>query len=233
MTPAPRAFAAVLAIALLAGCSTTTTGNGSRSAGASSPSPVPSTSSAASSSPAGTTSSSKATASPSASVPTTALRTENVTSVDGSTQWSIKVWVQDDTVNCEDHAYGAQVIAYLKANLCRGMTRLLAATTVGGRPVGIAQTLISFSGDAPAVYQTAGNFATLVSQNGTGNVNDLLREGKRFPNSGSQVGDPDAFNADGQDAGVGIDDVWYLDGSTPANDPALLALAKSLFLQLN
>ena len=154
-------------------------------------------------------------------------------STDGSTQYPITVWVQADTVNCEGHAYGAPVIAYLKAHLCNSMTRLLASTTLAGRAVGIAQTTLSFSGSAPEVYQTAGDFRTLVTQDGTGNISDLLREGRRFPNSGTQVASPDAFSAESQDAGVGIEDVWYLSGSTPENDPPLLALAQSLFLQLN
>jgi hypothetical protein len=166
-------------------------------------------------------------------VPSKPLRTETITGNDGTTKYVIAVWVEDDTVNCEGHAYGAPVIAYLKANLCSGMRRLLAATTVGGRPVGIAQSLVSFSGGTQAGEQVAGDFQTLVTQNGTGNINDLLREGKRFPNSGSKVGDPDAFTAAAQDGGVGIDDVWYLDGATPDNDPPLLALAQSLFLQLS
>jgi hypothetical protein len=156
-----------------------------------------------------------------------------ITSVDGTTQYTVKVWVEDTTVNCEGHAYGAQVIAYLKAHLCRSMTRLLASTTIGGRPVGIAHTLIGFSGSAPDVYQVAGDFKTLVTQNGTGNIADLLREGKRFPNSGAKVGEPEAFSAEGQDSGVGIDELWYLDGPTPENDPPLMTLGQSLFLQLN
>jgi len=161
------------------------------------------------------------------------LRVDNVQSYSDNATYSVKVWVEDTTINCEGHAYGAQVIAYLKAHLCKSMTRLLASTTVGGRPVGIAQTMITFSGDAPDVYQTAGDFKTLVTQNGTGNIADLLREGKRFPKSGSAVGSPDAFSAQGEDTAVGIDDLWYLDGPTVENAPELMNLGDSLFLQLN
>ncbi len=232
MTSARAIIGSIAVVVAVAGCSTSTTGAGAPSGAATTPgsttaAPSPTTSAPSSAA------SSTAVPSSTTSVATSPLRTETVTSTDGATQYSVTVWVQQDTVDCENHAYGARVIAYLKANLCKGMTRLLASTTVNGRPVGIAQSLISFSGGEPTDYQAAGNFKDLVTQNGTGNINDLLREGKRFPNSGSKVGDPDAFSAESQDAGVGIEDVWYLDGSTPENDPPLLTLAKSLFLQLN
>jgi hypothetical protein len=233
VTSARMIIGGIAAVLLMAGCATSTKGSGApgpaSTSAAATTADAPATSTASSSSAAATPSASKNVA----PVPASPLRTDMITSTDGATQYSVKVWVQDDTIDCENHAYGAKVIAYLKANLCRGMTRLLASTTVNGRPVGIAQSLISFSGGAPADYQAAGNFKDLVTQNGTGNLNDLLREGKRFPNSGTNVGDPDAFSAESQDAGVGIDDVWYLDGSTPENDPPLLTLAQSLFLQLN
>jgi hypothetical protein len=226
---------ALLAVVVLAGCTTATHGNGTSSDSTSSAAQPPSTSAAASTTAASTSAApttSSATSS-SAPVPTTPLRTETITAFDNSAQYVVKVWVQDETVDCEGHAYGAQVIAYLKANLCAGMTRVLASTTVGGRPVGIAQSTLGFPGGPPQSYQEASGFKELVTQNGTGNVADLLREGKRFPNSGTKVGDPDAFSAESQDAGVGVDDVWYLDGATPENDPPLLQLAQSLFLQLN
>ena len=41
----------------------------------------------------------------------------------------------------------------------------------------------------------------------------------------------EAFNVVGQDQGVTVWDVWYLDGSTPTNDPALMKLTEDLFLQ--
>jgi hypothetical protein len=230
MTYARGMAGALLAVVVLAGCSAKTSGNGSLSATKSAPSQVPSTSAAPSSAAAST---SAAASSSAVAVPTVPVRTQTITSFDNSTQWVVKVWVQDATVDCEGHAYGTPVIAYLKANLCSGMTRLLASTTVGGRPVGIAQSTLGFPGGPPQSYQAASGFKDLVTQNGTGNVADLLREGKRFPNSGTKVGDPDAFSAESQDAGVGVDDVWYLDGSTPENDPLLLKLAQSLFLQLN
>jgi hypothetical protein len=45
------------------------------------------------------------------------------------------------------------------------------------------------------------------------------------------VPDPSAFRAQSQDAGVTIDELWYLDGPTPVNDPALVRLAEDVYLQ--
>jgi hypothetical protein len=81
------------------------------------------------------------------------------------------------------------------------------------------------------VYKTAGDFRTLVAADGTGNINDLLREGRRLPSGPSAVPTPDAFSVLGQDAGVAIVDAWYLDGPTPNNDPALVKMGHDIFLQ--
>ena len=41
----------------------------------------------------------------------------------------------------------------------------------------------------------------------------------------------DAFNVLGQDAGVSVFDVWYLDGATRHNDRALVHMTQNIFLQ--
>ncbi|MCW2496162.1 hypothetical protein [Jatrophihabitans sp.] len=163
--------------------------------------------------------------------PSKPLSEVTVTSTDGKRSYDIKVWVQVNTSDCADHAYGTQVIQYLTAHPCHGMSRLLATTVVGGRPVAIAQSTVGFIGTAPQVYQTAGNFASLVEADGTGNVSDLFREGYRIPDGPSKVAQPDAFEVQSQDSGVTIVDAFYLDGSTPENDTALVTMAKDIYLQ--
>ncbi|MDP9117862.1 MAG: hypothetical protein M3O28_11515 [Actinomycetota bacterium] len=133
--------------------------------------------------------------------------------------------------DCARHAFGAPVIAYLIAHPCAGMGRLLATTTVEGRGVGFSQISISFLGGAPADYRYADSFGVLVRQDGTGNVNDLLREGYRLPSGPTSVPSPDAFTTMGQDAVATVYDLWYLDGPTPNNDPRLVQLAQDIFLQ--
>ncbi|MEO6886448.1 MAG: hypothetical protein ABI232_09220 [Jatrophihabitantaceae bacterium] len=145
----------------------------------------------------------------------------------------MSIWVQKADPTCTDHAYGAAVIAYLTKYPCAGLQRSLATTTIDGHAVGMAISDLGFKGTAPTVYQTAGNFVTLVEKDGTGNLDDLLRDGYRLPAGPSSVPDVDAFSALGQDAGVEIVEAWYLDGPTTSNDPALVAMERSIFLQLS
>jgi hypothetical protein len=154
-----------------------------------------------------------------------------VTSTDGKRTYDVKIWQQQESTDCADLAYGTQVIQYLTAHPCSGLTRILATTVVNGRAVGIAQSTLGFIGTAPQVYSTAGNFATLVNANGTGNVDDLLRQGYRMPGGPSRVPDPDAFDVESQDSAVTIVDAFYLDGSTPENAKALVTMAKDIYLQ--
>lgn len=161
--------------------------------------------------------------------PSTPVRTASVHA--GPTTYLIKVWAETADTECSSHAYGAPVIAYLTAHPCNSLLRLLATTTVNGRAVGLAQSGIGFTGAGPDVYKTAGDFMKLVTENGTGNINDLLREGRRLPSGPTAVPSPNAFSALGQDAGVVIDEAWYLDGATPENDPPLVKMAHDIFLQ--
>ena len=164
--------------------------------------------------------------------PSTPLREVTVHSVDGKTTYDIKIWVQVQSTTCANHAHGVPIVQYLTAHPCAGLTRLLATTEVGGRPVGFAQSSLGFVGNAPAVYQTAGNFATLERANNTGSVNDLLADGYRLPGNGpSKLPSPDAFDVQAQDSGVTIVDAFYLDGPTPNNAPALIKLAQDIYLQ--
>lgn len=169
--------------------------------------------------------------SPTIAPPTTPLRTVTVRNADG-TSLLVSIWAQKSDPTCVDHAYGAAVIAYLTKYPCSGLQRTLATTTVGGRAVGMAISDLGFRGTSPSVYRTVGDFITLVKQDGTGNLDDLLRDGYRMPAGPTAVPDVDAFSALGQDAGLEIVDAWYLDGPTPPNDPTLLAMEQSLFLQL-
>jgi hypothetical protein len=206
-----RIVVAAAALAVLSGCATSTNGTGSGGNSPSSP----------------TSASVSVTVQPAPSAP---VRTATVHA--GSATYLVKIWTETTNADCAAHAYGTPVISYLKAHPCSGVTRLLATTTVNGKAVGFAQSAIGFKGTAPDVYTTAGNFRVLVTQEGTGNVNDLLREGRRLPSGPTAVPSPDAFSALGQDAGVTIVDAWYLDQPTPDNDPPLLKMAHDIFLQV-
>jgi hypothetical protein len=165
-------------------------------------------------------------------VPSAPLRTDTAQGQNGTT-YRVDLWAEVNTPTCADHAYGAPMIAFLRAHQCVGLTRKLATTTVSGRGVGLAISDLGFRDPDPASYRSAGQFVTLVSKDGTGNLDDLLREGYRLPSGPTRVPSPDAFSALGQDNGVEVVDAWYLSGPTPDNDPALVQLAQSIFLQLH
>ena len=234
--PATVVITLIASGTLLAACASTSIGRGAAVTGTATSS-VPTTA-PASRGPASTTPAASATTSPSASpsvttrpAPSTPVREVTVTSVDGKRTYDVKIWWQLASTDCADHAYGVPVVQYLTANPCQGMSRLLSTTTVNGKAVGFAQTSLSFVGNAPQVYQTAGNFAQLERQDGTGSVNDLLREGYQLPSGPTRLPSPDAFDVESQDSGVTIVDAFYLSGSTPNNDPALVKMAQDIYLQ--
>ena len=181
---------------------------------------VPSSSSATRSKPAGKH-----------AVPSHPVRTKTVVTHSG-TSYVIKVWAEQKGVtDCAAHAYGAPVIKYLRKHPCFGLDRVLATTIVDGRAVGIAQRSIGFRGGMSQGYSAAGGFAKLVSKNGTGNLDDLMRDGYRLPDGPKSVPFPNAFSALGQDNNVTVVEAWYLKGKTADNDPALEKMCRDIFLQ--
>lgn len=180
--------------------------------------------------PSKSTSKSKSAAPTTHPVPAQPLRTKSVVSPDGTT-YVLKVWADQNVKDCAAHAYGAPVIKYLRRHPCFGLGQVLATTTVGGREVGFAQRSIGFKEAKPDSYSATAGFHRLVQKDGTGNLDDLLREGYRLPSGPTSVPFPNAFSALGQDDNVTIVEAWYLKGKTPDNDPALEKMARDIFLQ--
>ena len=162
--------------------------------------------------------------------PSAPLKSVTVHAPDGIT-YAVQIWADVRNATCADHAYGKPMISFLTQHPCRGMERFLGTTEVGGRGVGFAESVTSFAGTPTDPYKWAGAFKTLVEKDGTGSINDLLREGYRLPSGPADVPSPDAFSCLGQDSGVTVWDVWYLDGPTPDNDPALVRMTQDVFLQ--
>lgn len=216
--------------ALLTACTSTKAGTGRPAAPITTPTTPVATSSSATTS-AGSTS---ATTSASASItvhpaPTAPLRTATVHAPGGAT-YVIKIWADVKNATCADHAYGSMV-QFLTTHKCDGMERRLATTTVNGQDVGFNVTDTSFPGTSANPYAGAEAFRAYVEKEGTGSINDLLREGYRLPSGPTTVPSPDAFTTVGQDAGVSVYDVWFLNGPTPENDPTLIKMAQNIFLQ--
>jgi hypothetical protein len=226
----------LLAAALVAaGCSSTTSGKGTGAAVVAPPSTsghdFPSTTPAAASSPVVPTSSTQPAANETVHpAPAAPVRTVTVHAADGTT-YHVQIWWDVQNATCFDHAYGQPIITFLTTHPCSGLRRILATTTVNGRPVGFAMSATGFAGTAHNLYGTAGKFAQLEQADNTGSINDLLREGYRLPSGPTSVPSGEAFNVLGQDTGVTVWDAWYLDGPTPTNDPALITMTQDLFLQ--
>ena len=225
-----------VSVAALCACSGDTAGSGRgryRASTAVAPSPTPS---ASGSKPASSAAPSKSKTKTTSASPTThpvpaqPVRTKSVVASDGTT-YVIKIWAAQNVTDCAAHAYGAPVIKYLQKHPCFGLGQVLATTTVGGKAVGFAQRSIGFKEAKPGSYTATEGFRRLVEKNGTGNLDDLLREGYRLPSGPTSVPFPNAFSALGQDNNVTIVEAWYLKGKTPDNDPALEKMAQDIFLQ--
>ncbi|MCV2490865.1 hypothetical protein OF117_16035 [Geodermatophilus sp. YIM 151500] len=76
---------------------------------------------------------------------------------------------------CADHAYG-EVAAFFAGGDCTGLARALYSAELDGRPVVVSVARVRMP-DTAAARALQG----LADTNGTGNVNDLLREGVRYP----------------------------------------------------
>ena len=161
--------------------------------------------------------------------PPTPVRTVTVNTHEG-TVYLVKIWWDVRNRTCFDHAYGT-IVNFLTTHPCSGLERYLATTTVNGRPVAFAESATGFPGTPRNLYGEAGRFSELEQANGTGSLNDLLREGYRLPSGPTSIPPGEAFNVLGQDQGVTVWDAWYLDGATPTNDPALIKMTQDLFLQ--
>jgi hypothetical protein len=87
----------------------------------------------------------------------------------------------DTTDSCQGRAYG-EVAAFFAAADCTGLSRALYATQVEGRPVVVSVARVRMPDTA-----TARDLQALTDTTGTGNVNDLLREGVRYSGGPEQL----------------------------------------------
>jgi hypothetical protein len=130
-------------------------------------------------------------------------------------------WVQqatDDQTNCAAHAYG-QVPAFLTKTPCSSMHRVLSTTNQGGRTVVISSYTITFNTAARAA-----SFNTLVTSDGTGNVDDLLREGITYPGAPAKL-PPAAFASRLSGLQVQVAEAGYTTGVSSTDDATLKKLA--------
>lgn len=131
--------------------------------------------------------------------------------------WRLRT--QDDQTNCTAHSYG-QVQVFFTRTPCSSLHRGLFSTTADGRTIVVAASTVTFT-DAGQ----AGQYRQLVTSDGTGNVNDLLREGSRYPGSPSKL-PPAAFASRQDGARVLVAEAAYATGPSDSSDATLQAAAQ-------
>lgn len=109
---------------------------------------------------------------------------------------------------------------------------MLATVEVGGRLAVVSAIATSFHASAgdPTGYRTVDKFRKLELADGTGSIDDLLRDGNAVPGLATRIPSHEAFRLLGQDNGVTVFDAWWARGTTADQDPALLHLEEELFL---
>jgi len=131
-------------------------------------------------------------------------------------------WVRragDEQSNCTAHSYG-QVQIFFARTPCAGVRRSLLTTERDGRGIVVATSTVTFGSPAQAA-----SYLRLVTSDGTGNINDLLREGVRYPGSPSKL--PGAAFASRQDGRrVLVAEAAFEKGPSDYRDPALQAAAR-------
>ncbi|MEO7262516.1 MAG: hypothetical protein ABI047_14875 [Jatrophihabitantaceae bacterium] len=125
----------------------------------------------------------------------------------------------DDQSNCAAHSYG-QVQVFFARTPCSSVRRSLFSMEQDGRSVVVAASAVTF--DSP---ERAAGYLALVTSDGTGNVNDLLREGTRYPGSPSKL-PPAAFASRQDGVRVLVAEAAFVQGSSGYQDATLQAAAR-------
>jgi len=129
------------------------------------------------------------------------------------------VKVTDVITDCAGHSRG-ETQASFKAENCLRATRSLATGEVGGRPVLFVVSQIEM-----ATGEAAASIKQVLDGNGTGNLNDLLRDGKTY--QGAPLKMPISGYASLQAGRVlTVAEAGFIDGGRSSNtDPALRSAA--------
>ena len=128
------------------------------------------------------------------------------------------VKVTDVITDCASHARG-QVKDSFDTQNCVKATRSLATGRVNGRPVLFVESRIQM-----ASAEAAASIKQVLDGNGTGNLNDLLREGKTFPGAPDTM--PDSGYASVQTGPVVcVVEAGFIDGGPSSDTDAVLRAA--------
>ena len=160
---------------------------------------------------------------PTSPAPTSPAPTSPAATRTGSATGAVPAgWVrraEDEKTNCTAYSYG-QVQIFFARTPCSSVRRSLLTTEQDGRSIVVATSTVTFSSP-----DQAASYLRLVTSDGTGNINDLLREGVRYPGSPSKL--PVTAFASRQDGTrVLVAEAGFTDGRSDYRDPALQAAAR-------
>ncbi|MCZ2828641.1 hypothetical protein O2W14_07335 [Modestobacter sp. VKM Ac-2986] len=136
--------------------------------------------------------------------------------VDGTT-FTLEATTTEDT--CADHAYGAVADFFARSD-CTSLTRSLWSAEVDGRPAVVSRADVTMP-DA----DLAAALVTLADTDGSGNVNDLLREGTGYPGGPERLSSSREYASRPQDAVATIVETAYVGGQGSSEELDALASA--------
>lgn len=128
------------------------------------------------------------------------------------------VVASDEQSDCSEHSFGT-VRTYFSQTPCVDLHRWLATTTFNGRKAIVSWVIVRMADAA-----TAEQFLALVSRDGTGNVKDLLTDGKRFEDLPKKM-PPSAFSSNYYGDTVHIAQAAWATATSSDTDPDLQKLA--------
>jgi hypothetical protein len=136
------------------------------------------------------------------------------------------VQVTDEITDCADHAHGQSKTTFRNQN-CVKATRSLGSGRVDGRPVVFVVARIEMESSAAAT-----SVRRVLDGTGTGNLNDLLREGKTFPGAPRSM-PVSGYASARAGAVVLVAEAGFSDGGPSSNnDPALREAAAKVAAML-
>jgi hypothetical protein len=156
---------------------------------------------------------------PAASSPATGPDSSATAAPGGATPAGWQLRAADDQANCAAHSYG-EVQVFFARTPCSAVHRSLFSTTRNGRVVVVAASAVIFASAGQAA-----EYLRLVTADGTGNINDLLREGSRYPGSPSKL-PPAAFASRQDGPRVLVAEAAFAEGPSDYSDATLQAAAR-------
>jgi hypothetical protein len=130
--------------------------------------------------------------------------------------WALRA--SDVQTDCAAHSYG-RVKTFFASTPCTGVHRYLASVDSAGRPVVVASSEVTFG-----TATQAARYLSLVSSDGTGNVNDLLREGVTYRGAPAKL-PAAAFAARQQGSRILVAEAAFATGQADGSDVGLKQLA--------